>query len=457
MSAIKVSEASRVNRRRFLKYVAAGAVAVGGGAAAYHLYKTAIGQEPEVSIPTTMQTNRPPVVSEIKIKPAYINPTTEYLVQFSHDSYDPDGDPLITTWLIDGKEVSHERNYSARLAEGHRWIVLKVSDSNSEVTKYGSLTVDPDQTYPTRPLYLRHKGICYCAGPVAPDWPTLPNPSRDQMDEQLDTIRNELGCNAIVIFAGRDYEDQLIECGRLAIEKGFDRIYIGPEYMGASPEETVERLEGLAPRIRDLRETSEAIVFLVGHEFGLETAIVRGNDWVERLENMKKGIDWDKVTQILPVMFSKIIQVCDKNYGYQIAYRAIATEADLVPWSDPVFESVGVDAYIQEGIGWTETWILDLLSRLKMYRKPVCSIEAGCFAIKGAGQIAGQAPLSQNPLDEDEQANYIDRYCKMLNRAGIDGYFYTVYNENWDKGYGLYNGKKRKKGFYMYKSYQRVS
>jgi hypothetical protein len=280
------------------------------------------------------------------------------------------------------------------------------------------------------------------------------------MDEQLDTIHHELGCNAIVIFAGGDYEDELIECARLAIEKGFDRIYVGPEYMAASPEETVERIGRLAPRVRTLREKSDSIVFLVGHEFGLETAIVPGNDWFERLENLKKGMGWDEITRILPGMFNKIIKVCNENYGYQIAYRAIAwTEVDLVPWSNAAFESVGVDAYVQEGVGWTEDWILNLLSRLKMYRKPVCSMEAGCYAIKGAGRFAGQAPLPENPYDEDEQANYIRRYCDMLNRARIDGYYYTAYNDDWDKGYGLYNPdtRKRKKGFYMYKSYQRAS
>jgi hypothetical protein len=45
----------------------------------------------------------------------------------------------------------------------------------------------------------------------------------------------------------------------------------------------------------------------------------------------------------------------------------------------------------------------------------------------------------------------------MLNRARIDGYFYTQYNYDFDKGYGLYHPtrRSRKRGFYMYKSYQR--
>jgi hypothetical protein len=45
---------------------------------------------------------------------------------------------------------------------------------------------------------------------------------------------------------------------------------------------------------------------------------------------------------------------------------------------------------------------------------------------------------------------------KVSNRARIDGYFYTQYDDPcfFDKGFGLYNGFKRKKVFYMYKSYQ---
>lgn len=39
----------------------------------------------------------------------------------------------------------------------------------------------------------------------------------------------------------------------------------------------------------------------------------------------------------------------------------------------------------------------------------------------------------------------------------VDGALLYIYNDEWDKGFGLYNGAERKKGFYMYKSYQRVS
>jgi len=44
----------------------------------------------------------------------------------------------------------------------------------------------------------------------------------------------------------------------------------------------------------------------------------------------------------------------------------------LVPWEDDVFESVGVDAIIQEKYGWTENWIVDVLSLPRVFR--VCEI-----------------------------------------------------------------------------------
>jgi hypothetical protein len=457
-----MSKASKLGRRRFLKYVGAGAVAVGGVAAAYYLRNTRLERGPEGTIPTTTQTatstktNLPPVAS-FKYKPHYLNPTDQQTIQFTNTSYDPDGDSLSTTWLVDHEEVSTIHDYSIQLPKGEHWVTIQVSDGKEETGAGDHVTVEFDQIYPTRQLHIKHKGLCYCAGSVAPEWGDNPNPSTEEMDEQLDTIHDELGCNAIVIFAGGDHEDALIECSRLAIEKGFDRIYVGPEYMALSPDETVERLRRLAPRVRELRETSKSIVFLVGHEFGLETAIVSGSTWLDRIAALNRGEGWDQIRATLPKMFRDIIATCKKNYGYEIAYRAIAyVEVDLVPWEDPMFESVGVDAYVQEGVGWTEDWIVNLLSRLKRYRKPVYSMEAGCYAIKGAGRFAGQAPTVENPYDEDEQANYIRRYCEMLNRARIDGYFYTFYNSTWDKGYGLYNGKKRKKGFYMYKSYERV-
>jgi hypothetical protein len=344
---------------------------------------------------------------------------------------------------------------------------MRVSDGKEETSAGDQVTVDPDETsmYPVKPLYLKYKGVNYFTDNICPEWSGgVPNPTDDEMEEQLDTLRDELGCNVICVNGGL-LEDRMMECGQLAAEKGFERVYMLPRYMGASVEETVDKIGKFAQKVKLLREASDAVVYCVGHEFGLETSIVNGSTWFERLASLNGSNaqqEWNKVRRILPKMFKDVIATCKANYGYEIAYASIASEStdDLVPWADPIFESVGVDAYVQPITGWTEDWIYQLLRRMKRFGKPVHSMETGCMTYSGAAHNGGDQQLNvwaDRLYDEDEQASYIRRYCELLNRARIDGYFYTEYNDNFDKGYGLYNGKRRKKGFYMYKSYQRTA
>jgi hypothetical protein len=458
-------EPSKVGRRRFLKYVGAGLVAATAAGAGCYLYSSQRGPPPTQTT-TTTQTPivwKPPAISEIQVKPRYINPTPADKVEFSYLCFDTGNNPLSTTWLIDGRETSHERAYSTKLFKGDHSVVLKVSDGKSEATKYASVMVEPDQIYPPEPLHVRYKGIRYSAGIGVPGWEGIATPSGDEMQEHLDTIHDELGCNAICIDAGPDYEDNLIECGRLAIEKGFERIDIQPRYINCTIDETIENVGRFAKRARELRQTSEAVVYHLGHEFVLETSgIVPGNNWFQRLDYCVKNPDWpNEATPKLTKMFKDLIKVCQDNYGYPVSYAAIAVvEVDVVPWHHPAFGSIGVDAYLQDVTGWDEDWVISLLTSLKKYRKPVHSTEAGCLTFSGAAEIGGVITFGVwegRQYDEEEQARYIERYCNMLNKARIDGYFYTQYNDTWDKGYGLYNGRKRKKGFYMYKSYQRAT
>lgn len=464
-----------MNRRRFLKYAGVTATVVGASAAAYYLYNTDFEQEPQLAIPTGTGTATSPranhsPVAGFTYKPYFLNPTDEQTIQFDSRCYDADNDPLTYAWYVDGNRVGQENNYSTRLMPGDHVVKLEVSDGVAQDNVQQTLTVEPEQIYPAKALHVGYKGITYFAGNLTPGWPLYDDsrPSTEEMDQQLDTIRNELGCNAIIVSAGGDHEDKLVQCAKLAIVKGFDRVYVQPQYMGETVEETVGRIGEFANQARALRDISDRVVYNVGHEFCLETAIVEGKDWWERSQNLLvKGEGWDKVGKAIPRMFRHIIEACKRNYGYGITYSAAIPEQDhgLIPWSDPVFESVGVDAYMQDVIGWDENWVIQYLSRLRRYGKPVYSAEAGSMTFSGADELGavifqnekGQFVWEVRPYDEDAQANYIKRYCDMLNTARIDGYFYTQYNYDFDKGYGLYHPtrKSRKKGFYMYKSYER--
>jgi hypothetical protein len=366
-------------------------------------------------------------------------------------SYDLGGDPLQNTWLVDSNVVSHERDHSTKLPVGQHLVDLQVSDGKQTRVHSATVTVEPEQIYPTKQLHIAYKGIRY-----------YPRDTQ-RMNEELDTIQQELGCNAVILSG--ENEDYLIEGAQQAIKKGFDRIYVEPSYWnygyGIRIDDTVERLSRLAPRVRELRETSESVGFMVGHEYGLVVqGIIPGKDWTSRLQYQVDHNDWLQMVRAnLPGMFKRVLKVCKENYGYGISYAAAIWEDDMVPWSDPLFESVSTDAYVFDKAGWTTSRISGHLTALKRFGKPVNSAEWGCMTFKDAGAISGISPLYENqyPYDEEEQANYIDNYCKMLNRTRIDGCFYTGYNQNAEdpKDFSVYYGTKRKKGFYMYKSYQR--
>jgi len=466
--------ANAIDRRRFLKYAGATAAIVGATAlgAEYLLQPSnENNSQPTQTTTTSSKINHPPEIESLDKRPKYLNPTDKTDIRLGYIASDPDGDPLTAILLIDNKPLIgsdgnpiHNNPYVFKLPQGDHTYEVDVSDGQlTSKSAKGIVTVEPNQipdpNDPTKLLYqpqrldVKYKGVRYIAGPITPEW-DLPNPSEDEMDEQLETIYKELGCNAISIVGGSQSEDKMIKCAQLAIDKGFERITIQPSYVNATVDETIERIGKFGAKVRSLREKSDRVVYMFGHEFGLETAIVEGNNWFERFANLNKGQGWDKIQQTLPKMFKDIIAICAENYGYELSYAAIpVVEVDLVPWANPIFESIGVDAYIQDPSGWDEKWVIALLSRLKKFGKPVHSTDWGMASFEGADQFGGLSVehLNENrPYDEEPQRRYIERYFKMLNQAKIAGCFWVQYNDRvFEKGYALYNPRtrNRKEGF----------
>jgi len=451
-----------LNRRRFLKHAGATGAVIGASALGLDL----LTMRP-TSTPTEMMTstklNLPPV-AEFSFTPNYLNPTDQQIVRFTSESYDLDGDSLAYKWMVDGEPVSEEKDYSAKLPVGRHFARLEVSDGYyNETTDNAIITIEPDQIYPTKQLRIKYKGMDYAASRVSPELDMTPSviPDHERLDEQLSTIHDELGCNAVSIWAGDGYEDNLIEACRIALQKRFDRIYVLPKYMHFTVDEIAEKLAKLAPRITSLRETSDKIVWVIGNEFTYCVKdLIPGDTFRDKqtwVHNHHDGYIEAQQTNI-PRVFETILPVIRKIYRYPVAYNAGPNEIDLVPWNDPLFESVCWNAYLKPAYREsTEKSLLDKFSQLKRFRKPIIASEFGCATWTGAGQASDTTLFQSQAYDEDEQADSIDRHCMMFNDARIDGAFLYIHNEEWDKGFGLYNGKKRKKGFYMYKSYQRAS
>lgn len=462
-----------LSRRKFL-YTGAGVAAVAGAGYLTKDYWMPMLEDlrpqttrPATTTPTTEEATSNPPYADFRLKkPRYIQPCVGQEVQFENVSTDPDGDPLTYQWYVDDQLVSESKDLvTSFLEQGKHGVGLVVSDGKLKDETGTYLNVVSDQIYPTKALNLRYKGTSYYIGSVG-EW-SSPSPTEEQMDEYLDVIHDELGCNAIIITAGGEFEDLIIQCGEMAIKKGFERIYIQPQFMNASPDVTVEEIGKFAPRVKRLTEISRAVVYNVGHEFSLETAIASGSTWNQRLESHVG--EWGKVKATLYKMFMAIIQVCKENYGYPISYSSTMYETwdNAVPWYDRAFESIGVDAYLQEVTGNTENWYMDLFSKLRTHGKPIYSTEWGSMAYTGAGKYGGMALhpkyWSGKTYDEDEQAKNIERHLKLYNVAKIDGCFYATFNDPANiMGpesifYGLLDHRRRrKKGFYMYKSYQRA-
>jgi hypothetical protein len=418
-------------------------------------YLTSIG--PTTSV-TTSRANRPPK-ADFEIKPKYINPTNETIIKFINKSTDPDADPLTFTWLIDGQPVSQDKDYATRLRVGRHQIQLRVTDGQTTASNYEAITVEPDQIYPAKNIRIKIKGMKYAVGRAAPELTVTPKeiPNHEKMVDQLGTIHDEMGCNAVYLQAGAEYEDNLFDACEIAIQKQFDHIYPDLKFMHTPLDETVERLRKLAPRMAVLREKSPSITWVIGSEYVFQIKdIIPGNTFQEQTAWMYANNNGyiTRMRENIPQVFRRIIPVIKANYPYPVAYAAEVNEAQFVPWNDPIFECVGTDAYLQDAWGANEAYLINYFSNLKRFGIPVIDFEFGCKAFTGAGAQTGYPPgWNKAPYDENEQANYIDRYCAMQDRAGIDGIFYYIYNEEWDRGFGLYNGMSRKRGFYMYKSY----
>jgi hypothetical protein len=453
-----------LNRRRFLKYaVATGAVAGASALGLDYLLPMRPAPQTQANMTTTASKLNLPPIADFSVTPKYLNPTDQQAIQFTNLSYDPDGDPLKFTWLVDNQTMSHDKDFSTELAQGTHTVELVADDGHYQTppSYYQSLTIEPDQIYLTKSLQMEFKGIDYAAGRVSPEFVSTPAsiPDHDKMDEQLGTIRNELGCNGVSIWAGAGYEDNLIDACQIALQKGFDRIYVLPKYMHFTVDEIAEKLESLAPRITALRETSDKIVWAIGNEYTYcVKGIIPGDTFNDQLAWISQHHDdYIEAQQTnIPQVFEQILPIIAKSYDYPVAYNAEPNEIDLVPWSNPIFESVGWNAYLHPQWGEDETFFIHKFSQLSGFGKPLIVSEFGSSTYSGAltSDFQGQ------PYDEDEQAGNLDRYCKMLNLANaagtlVNGAFLYIYNEEWDEGWGLYNGMKRKKGFYMYKSYQR--
>ncbi|MEM4246144.1 MAG: hypothetical protein QW390_02490 [Candidatus Bathyarchaeia archaeon] len=423
---------------------------------------------------TSSIANRPPI-ADFDYLPHYINPIKEQEIQFQDNSIDPEKDTLTYSWYIDDSWRSDEKDFLARLPEGKHEVKLVVSDGRSEDSTSKSVTVDAEDHYPPKKLTIPLKGVNYLIGRRFIDEWGAP-PSDLEMDESLEVIRHELGCNAIKLVG--DYEDTMLKCAKKCLENNFEEIILSPRYSKRSwnedttIDEHVESIIAFSRKAEELRLNYGSITLCIGEELefgvrGISPAATYGDriiDLYRRWED--KWEKWEKkmrpyIEERLNFYLRKMLEGVRKHFGGKVTYSASDGTKLLVKWDELGFDIVGPMYYYQKK--WeTQTSALKNIRLLKTFGKPLYITEFGCFTFKGASFWGGDGwyRYKDQEYSQEEQAQSIREYVDLFQKGKVDGIFLYAFLERTTPdakstgilrdGHGRY---ARKLGFYMYKSF----
>jgi hypothetical protein len=392
--------------------------------------------------------NRPPKAAFSFRTPTrtlkYIASTDRDLIMFLNNSTDPDGDKLISQWFIRyngtgdwrllNSSIDHWGRLSVSSEKGHE-IKLVVSDGMKEESTTAMIPVDParPERFHQSRLTVPVKGINYQVGIT--NWPSFPTPTSEEMLEEIEVIRNELGCNGIRIYG--DNDDKIVECARIALVKKFQIILLSPRYIGATVSETVERFNGFVIRAGDLLQ-HESIAVAVGNELNLDSG---------------GRFDAFSDAQLNDFLFSLVSSVPETLRG-RITYAR-------GPWENPDWPRLGLTI-----IGSNEYISSETQKRVlnfKAYGK-VWITEFGSTTYEDATRYMGSGwrYYQNKTYSQEEQVSCIERSLKSYEICGVDAAFLYTFIERKPtdaESFGILKFQaqgmllRRKLGFYAYQSF----
>jgi len=398
----------------------------------------------------------------------YIPPTEKDTIIFTSQSIDPDGDLLAHIWTINGTIVGSEKLLSVRLAPGLSSVALTVSDGFYENTHIEQVLVEPFSLYPAKGLDIPYKGINYSVGNQFTGSWGAPS-TENEMEESLQVIRDELGCNAIKICG--DQEDAMLRCAEKAIEKRFELIIVSPRYARSAPnvdgtlDDHLRKITLFSKRVEDLRKKSPQIVLCVGEELTHSViGISNASTYKGRTEEIypSSGPAPD-VERKINDWLARIVKNVKEYFHGPITYSSSYRDTFLVKWKELAIDLIGPMVYY----AGDEAAVLRRIAAAQEYGKLVIATEVGCTTYEGASRYGGNAwaRYSEQPYSQLEQARGIDENLQLLSVAGADGVFVhtwvsrTLQDAN---SYGIMKFSQndvwtRKLGFYAYQRYMRNS
>ncbi|KPV42560.1 hypothetical protein AN477_17055 [Alicyclobacillus ferrooxydans] len=279
------------------------------------------------------------------------------------------------------------------------------------------------------------RGITYDVGmPVIKGGMTRESLSTDTVDREMQTIANELNCNAVRI-TGQDL-GRLRMAADIAARYGLD-VWLSPSFHDASEEATLNQIIETARMCEELRgRYTSRFVLVIGCELSIFMAgFIPGSNGLERLALLSDPSRWTEElfavgspVERLNSFLTRTAQEVKKWFSGPLTYAAGLWED--IDWS--AFDFVGIDACRDAE---NSSHFRDLIRKYKKYGKPIVVTEFGCCTYVGADAQGSMGWLvidreSQpwrlnKPVirDEDIQAQYLTDMLALFEDEGVEGAF----------------------------------
>ena len=281
------------------------------------------------------------------------------------------------------------------------------------------------------------RGIGYDAG-VLYEKSFDSNPFFTEQNARRDfrAIREELGCDAVLIMAG--YPERLAVAGRLAADEGL-AVWLQPRPFDRPVQELREAVRAAALVAEELRTDGAVTGLVVGCELTLSTpGMLPGPTFWSR------GMLLTVTFPLLPLanlrlrrLLGDLVRDARERFAGPVSYGA--GDWERPDWS--IFDVVGADRYRDaRNAAWFEGDLSALVEEAWTHAKPVYVFEFGTCTYRGAsakastaaGVLRGREELTVPRglvRDEQEQADYLIDLLDVFDRVGVAGSFVWGFSE----------------------------
>ena len=282
------------------------------------------------------------------------------------------------------------------------------------------------------------RGIGYDAGVIYDhDFDSRPHWSPTQTRDDLRVIRQELGCDSVLVMA-TDI-DRLIDTARLAREEGLN-VWVQPRLFDADRDVISEYVGKVAERAEALRMSHGEIYLNIGCELSLSArGFTPGKTFSARGSLLPLfSVFLPLINVRLRAYLRQLVHTVRTRFNGPISYGA--GEWERPDWS--LFDVVGLDAYRDATNAWRfAPAIRNLVAKHHRQGRPVYIFEFGTCSYVGAAENASQASgiLKEGPAglrvprsatrDEQVQARYIEEMLEIFTEAAVDGTFVWGFSE----------------------------